>query len=36
MGIWDGVRLEQGLAKSYELGETALERAAGRLLHLLE
>lgn len=36
MGIWDGVRLEQGLAKFYELGETALERAASRLLHLLE
>ena len=36
MGIWDGVRLEQGLAKFYELGETALERAASRLLHLLD
>ena len=36
MGIWDGVRLERGLAKFYELGETAFERAATRLLHLLE
>lgn len=36
MGIWDGVRLERGLAKFYELGETALEQAAGRLLHLIE
>ncbi len=36
MGIWDGVRLEQGLAKFYELGETAFERATSRLLHLLE
>ena len=36
MGIWDGVRIERGLAKFYELGETALERAAVRLLHLIE
>lgn len=36
MGIWDGVRLEQGLAKFYELGETALEEATRRLLHLLD
>lgn len=34
MGIWDGIRLEQGLAKIYELGETAFERASTRLLHL--
>ncbi len=36
MGVWDGVRLGRGLAKFYELGETALERATTRLLHLLE
>jgi hypothetical protein len=36
MGIWDGVRLERGLAKFYELGKTAFERATTRLLHLLE
>jgi hypothetical protein len=36
MGIWDGVRLERGLARFYELGETAFERVATRLLHLLE
>ncbi len=36
MGIWDGVRLERGLARFYELGETALEGATARLLHLLE
>ena len=36
MGIWDGVRVERGLARFYELGETALERAARRLLHLIE
>lgn len=36
MGIWDGVRLERGLARFYELGETAFERVAARLLHLLE
>ena len=35
MGIWDGVRLERGMAKFYELGETAYERVATRLLHLL-
>lgn len=36
MGIWDGVRLERGLARFYELGETAFDRASTRLLHLLE
>ncbi len=36
MGIWDGVRLERGLAKFYELGETTLEGAAARLLHLID
>ncbi len=36
MGIWDGIRMERGLAKFYELGETAFERATARLLHLLE
>jgi hypothetical protein len=36
MGIWDGVHLERGLAQLYELGETAFERVAARLLHLLE
>ncbi|MFD2571852.1 hypothetical protein ACFSUS_14505 [Spirosoma soli] len=36
MGVWDGIRLDRGLVKFYELGETAFEQATARLLHLFE
>jgi hypothetical protein len=36
MGRWDGVRLERGLVEFYSLNETDPERAAARLLHLIE
>lgn len=34
-GIWDGVRLERGLAVFYGLNETELEEARRRLLHVI-
>lgn len=36
MGRWDGVRLERGVVQFYSLNETDPERAAARLLHVLE
>lgn len=36
MGRWDGVRQPGRLVEFYPLGETDLEQAAARLLHLLE
>lgn len=34
-GIWDGVRLEWGVAVFYGLNETELEEARRRLLHVI-
>lgn len=36
MGRWDGVRLVGRLVEFYALGESDQQRAASRLLHLLE
>lgn len=35
-GQWDGVRIERGVMHIYGLGESDPERAAARLLHVLE
>lgn len=34
-GVWDGVRLERGVAVFYGLNETELEGARNRLLHVI-
>lgn len=35
MGIWDGVRIENGIIHIYPLQEQDQEKAAQRLLHLI-